>query len=175
MKWLVFLLFLGCAPASYEVPVLYQEPEFSEYVKKFDDLYNTYAYLHIPILFTDDDLGGDVGTVNLAFCYDYGDGNKRIEVSKKLWRALTENGKESLIFHELGHCILNREHDKSTMLTDDFGKIPASIMYPIIIGGSSYYPVYRGYYYLELGRDTSFDLQENDNEDEMLEDCAKVL
>lgn len=46
---------------------------------------------------------------------------------------------QNVVFHELGHCILNRGHD-AKMTTDRYGvQIPESIMYPSEFGERSYY------------------------------------
>lgn len=68
----------------------------------------------------------------------------------------TEEAKEAFIFHELGHCILGREHDPSLLPNDS----PKSIMTPnnLIIYVGCQYPIdgdntcdhrYRRTYYLD--------------------------
>ncbi len=47
-------------------------------------------------------------------CLHYTDGHKEIWIDENYWTRLTELEKEYLMFHELGHCVLNRGHDNTT-------------------------------------------------------------
>jgi hypothetical protein len=42
-------------------------------------------------------------------------GNHQIEIEKFYWEDLNDDEKEGLIFHELGHCELNRRHRNDTL------------------------------------------------------------
>jgi hypothetical protein len=42
-----------------------------------------------------------------------GDGTPTITISKTQWDSLSEENKELLLFHEMGHCLLNRTHDNN--------------------------------------------------------------
>ena len=44
----------------------------------------------------------------------FSDGSNQIEIDQFFWRTLDEVGKEFLIFHEMGHCVLEREHRDDT-------------------------------------------------------------
>lgn len=62
---------------------------------------------------------------NVAVCYD----NKEprlILVDRGDWEASSEEGRETTILHELGHCVLNRSVHTDSV--NDFG-VPLSIMY----------------------------------------------
>jgi len=48
-----------------------------------------------------------------------------IEVSRAYWPGATEEQREILLFHELGHCILEREHGGEAGRLDDR---PSSLM-----------------------------------------------
>ena len=43
-------------------------------------------------------------------CQTYTDGNKAVVIDETYWNRSSDLKKEFIIFHELGHCILNREH-----------------------------------------------------------------
>ena len=43
-------------------------------------------------------------------CQTYVDGATRVQISPSYWNTATDLEKEFLIFHELGHCALKREH-----------------------------------------------------------------
>jgi hypothetical protein len=50
-------------------------------------------------------------------------GSHEIEIRKTYWETLTDIQKERLIFHELGHCELNRPHDNSVFSNGDWKSI----------------------------------------------------
>lgn len=56
-------------------------------------------------------------------------------VTNRSPRQIEAADREELVFHELGHCILNRPHTNST----------ASIMYPYHMGGANYMNYYTRY------------------------------
>lgn len=89
------------SPANYVT-----DPIFHEYIEDFKK-YHQANVDEVPIAF------GDVGVyagmcwrlwVGDAFIYGY------IKVDKKNWYIMSEEQKTNLIFHELGHCALNRDH-----------------------------------------------------------------
>lgn len=86
----------GCGkPQTIEVP-------FIPYVRTFEAVYGQPVALDIN--FSDVLQIGQSG-----LCLH--DGN--ILISREIWDHSTDTEKELVIFHELGHCVLNREHDMS--------------------------------------------------------------
>lgn len=68
-----------------------------------------------------------------------------IYINKSYWTTLDYESQELLIFHELGHCQLFKNHNEK--LIPYSGSLPQSFMYPSIF----YYPYsYRSYYMKEL-------------------------
>ncbi len=57
-------------------------------------------------------------------CKTYSDGSKEIVLDLVYWENATEIEREYLVFHELGHCVLERDHNNER---DDNG-ICISIM-----------------------------------------------
>lgn len=51
-----------------------------------------------------------------------------ISVNTLYWTNLSNDQQQALIYHEMGHCVLNREH-KTTM----WNTVPDSIMYPSVL------------------------------------------
>lgn len=47
----------------------------------------------------------------LGQCKSYSDGSQKVIIDDKYWNRITEKEKEYIVFHELGHCLLNREHN----------------------------------------------------------------
>ncbi len=80
-----------------------------------------------------------------AACISYSDGFDSIIVNETMWEKLTETQREIVIFHELGHCILERGH------IDEHNEegIPVSMMNSYLIDGRTY-DSFHGYYMSEL-------------------------
>lgn len=73
-----------------------------------------------------------------------------IILEEQSWLDSTELTRESLMFHELGHCVLNEEHRREmipSILPDVL--IPASLMNPTVVAGEIYLQN-RDYYLGEL-------------------------
>lgn len=47
----------------------------------------------------------------LGQCKSYSDGSKKVVIDAPYWDSATELEREYLVFHELGHCALNRDHN----------------------------------------------------------------
>lgn len=64
-----------------------------------------------------------------------------IKLFVEMWSTLTPKSQKTVIYHELGHCVLNRVHRQDYI---DFW-CPASIMYPIMLDdlcAARYKPTY---------------------------------
>jgi hypothetical protein len=48
-------------------------------------------------------------------CHEYHDGTKEIIVKREWWATASSLSKRLLIFHELGHCFLDRNHKDQTI------------------------------------------------------------
>lgn len=64
---------------------------------------------------------GNMGV--LGICVRSDEAPNRVAVDQEAWRSGTQAFRELIVFHELGHCILNREH-----LDDDQDGVCVSIM-----------------------------------------------
>jgi hypothetical protein len=88
----------------------------------------------------------------VGVCIVYKNGDKEIKIDNEYWEISSLTVKEQLIFHELGHCALMRNHN-SEFLTlskdDELYNAPQSIMYPYTFGGPLY-TILRDYYMQEL-------------------------
>lgn len=74
--------------------------------------------------------------------------NKNIKINRKYWNTADSYERELLIFHELGHCDLNRDHTEGYR-DQDPKFIPVSIMGAEIFG-ANIYMANRDYYIKEL-------------------------
>ena len=91
----------------------------------------------LTVVFTTDLASNILGT-----CYR---ASKLVKINQTLWSRLTPGDREELIFHELGHCILYRDHNLTTV-----SGIPVSIMYPYHLGSIYTQPANYGGYLAEL-------------------------
>lgn len=70
---------------------------------------------------------------------------QQVVISKAMWDKMGASDREVLVFHELGHCILHRDHTDTRMASG----YPASVMNTYHIGGTLYTRSY-GHYQAEL-------------------------
>jgi hypothetical protein len=118
--------------------------ELLVYVARFEDLSNR-AIGDIPVGFGPMDKGEDAGE-----CMTYYEisGTYREVIIERSWWVANRNDltREMLIFHELGHCVLDCAHD--TTLEEG---IPKSVMYPMAGAISPpHYATYREKYFENL-------------------------
>jgi len=119
-------------PARYA----YIDPAFDTYVQTFESISN--KQVHAIMIFADiadEEVGGTCTNSEPPL----------IVIDTPYWNEITELGREQLVLHELGHCVLNRDH-KENMLSG----LPVSIMYSIHFGDEWYYAQNRAYYLQEL-------------------------
>lgn len=116
MKFVLFLLLIGCGKNGL-LDVLYKkgspkkkksDQAFIKYINKF----NSYSYKksEVPIVF-DEIKGNSVGV-----CTKWSNGYREIGIDKEYWHSISEGQKEQLIFHELGHCVLDKDHNNNTII-----------------------------------------------------------
>lgn len=118
------------------------EEEFMKYVDKFDSIYHT----NVGIMME----WGDLTNNMVGVCKWWDDGHREIQIDRQAWPSFTDNGKEELIFHELGHCILNLPHNENRINIGGWRSVPQSIMYPTVFGDSYFYEDLKDYYYNQL-------------------------
>lgn len=102
----LLVLLIGCSKDE-EILV---EPEFLAYLAEFEaeaqlrskDLGETMETLSVRFVDIDSDAAGQ--------CITYTNGERVIEINRTSWNSLADSGRELLLFHELGHCVLNRGH-----------------------------------------------------------------
>ena|SRR5438105_1597512 len=72
---------------------------------------------------------------------------KTVVILEPYWNSINDSEKETLIFHELGHCVLGRQHENNAL-----GGYPHSIMYFANTIGEDqiYYKAHRQEYINEL-------------------------
>ena len=81
----------------------------------FDAFVTEAASHNIEIDLSTIDLGGYVKNIEtdgtMGQCISYTDGSKNVVVDEQIWDRLDALEREYVVFHELGHCILQRSHN----------------------------------------------------------------
>ncbi len=54
------------------------------------------------------------GSGVIGQCVSYSNESQEILISAEFWNSASELNREFLVFHEMGHCILDRSHDDRT-------------------------------------------------------------
>ena len=130
------------------------DPAFNSYTAKFEqDGRNktgdqNFIIGDIPINFGDTEDANHQG-----ICVKYSDGSSEIIIRKAWWDTQTDQYRESLIYHELGHCRLGRGHDNTTT-TQKNVSYKTSMMNQYIIG-PALYTTYKDAYLDELFNNSS--------------------
>lgn len=91
------------------------DPSFYEYIERFERDFN--LTVKVPVVFKalEDKYAG--------VCLKWQDGYREININTTYWNQYTEYQKEQLIYHELGHCVVDLKHDD-----DVLNGCPKSIM-----------------------------------------------
>lgn len=113
LSFLIFPIFLSCSETTQEGFI---DPEFQSYIDKFvaeaalrGDTIDI-IQSGLSVIFEDDGTTTDYAGV----CRNrFGSSSNEIGIEKGFWEDSNESTREWLIFHELGHCVLGRDHDNS--------------------------------------------------------------
>lgn len=122
------------------------DAEFEEYEKEFEAVGkrelqdSNFSTGDIPINF------GDTKSKTFkAVCLKYANGDKEVIVDKSWWDSNKDKySRKSIIFHELGHCRLNRDH-KNEKLKANSRLIKNSLMNEFIVRGDRFKKYESGY------------------------------
>jgi hypothetical protein len=151
----VLLIFLavsvsGCGiicsqEGTGDVPemVRHVDPVLESYVGRFESEFKPINYgVKVTVI------GNAAG-----ICYKWSTGERKVDIDTKSFNDMNEDQREELIYHELAHCSLGRNHkDSTTLFADVPGVWPASVMrtYAFSISEASTYMYKRDYYINEL-------------------------
>lgn len=100
MKLLIFLLLICISACNYV------DHKYLEYVERFEK-----EFKPISVTIVEDNF---MSSAYYGVCYR--NATRYIHINNKKWEDLSYMQKEILIFHELGHCVLNKEHGTGIML-----------------------------------------------------------
>lgn len=135
LKFLCFALSLsGCGPVQTGTV----DPDLAPYVTRFEQLWGYKVTFAVEQAVIDPKYGG--------ICYDMATATPVVAINSIYWYTLTDDEKEELMFHELGHCALKRQHRED--LNSDGS--PVSVMYHQMFGNLVQYHSNRNAYIKEL-------------------------
>jgi hypothetical protein len=124
--------------------------EFRAYYKDFTKLAEQHHCLvHDNLLlvsFDEDKNFTAIGPKVVGVCYSI-DEWRLVTIRKSYWETIGPFQRKVLVYHELGHCLLGRDHDST--LVDGF--CPKSMMYPSVVDAGC---AYLGQSYLQELFDT---------------------
>lgn len=131
------------------------DPELLPYVRSFEEAYGK-SIGDIPVNFGDIKGNfGEPGAKNTGgTCTFRGDGRREVTISRKTWDLFKERFQsfmEPMIWHELGHYVLDRDHTSAKMAIETSEgemEVAASVMYPTT--DFIAFKTYRDYYIGEL-------------------------
>ncbi len=95
-----YLLALLALSACGQAP---QDPRALEYLDRFESTYEL-SISHIEVVFVKDHVEGRNNLI--AYC-----GYNRMVIVEPWWDILDDLQREVTIFHELGHCVFDLDHD----------------------------------------------------------------
>lgn len=121
--------------------------QFEQYGKQYSGNPN-FTVGDVPVNFGD--------TENEQFegvCFSYGDGTTEVIIRESWWNSASQPMRESLLFHELGHCALGRDHDNSIL--EIMGISHKKSMMNSVIVNSNQYTNHKAGYLTELFTQTT--------------------
>lgn len=121
------------------------DPAFSVYVRDFETKIGV-SVNNVDIKF------GKLKAPTIGVCYDGGQFNQ-IRIDPDFWETMDENGKEQLMYHELGHCVLGLGHNNELSTLDNMN-VEGSIMNSYWFGNAGYYAKYKENYKKALKHNT---------------------
>lgn len=124
----------ACGP----LPDAQVEGDLLPYVNRFEEVWGHKVTFQVYQTVIDPQYGG--------ICYGMGTSAQVVIINSTYWDSLTDAAKEQLMFHELGHCALNRQHRED--INSDGS--PVSIMYHQMFGWMPQYLQNRQLYINEL-------------------------
>ena len=118
-------------------------PHFKYYIERFEEIYGQ-STSHIPINFADD-VKERIGGKAVGVCWYWDSGHREIEIDPEYWDRIIDEQREQLIFHELGHCALDRRGHVDTATNGCPDSIMRSFAFNISEIDNCYIPNYGPY------------------------------
>ena len=139
---IILLGLLGCAN-GFKTEFIYIDSAFQSYVDLFKELTN--KPVNVSLVFN-----SNLEQNRVGLCWRTNGLGDRIEIDPDYWKSISEAGKEQLILHELGHCVLGLGHNDQLGQVGEWRNVPLSIMHSIHFGDYLFYLENREYYLKEF-------------------------
>jgi hypothetical protein len=122
----VLLIFglLSCASSSSK-----KNNNLEIYIQRFEKFCN--CKVDIPVTMAHLSRNEESATIGVCYAFRAPKFFRKIELDQEYWDGADDLDRESLIFHELGHCVLDRDHDEEFAPSHIFILRPRSLMYPV--------------------------------------------
>ena len=105
------------------------DAELSVYLERFEDDMGVTIPDHLSINVVE--TLENVYNSNVdAVCWSRGGVGEKIEIRRSRWEELSEASREQLLYHELGHCVLDKGHKSGNRWGSQGYWCPPSIMNP---------------------------------------------
>lgn len=144
IKYFIAIWFLVAAASSCGQNQTVQLGEFAPYVQSFEDQASAHGQT-VKVTNLIIQFGPMESSLERGLCEIDGNNTPTITIDQAAWETMDENQREPLIYHELGHCVLHRNHTAVQMAPG----VPTSIMNPYTIPDYTY-AAYRDHYLAEL-------------------------
>jgi hypothetical protein len=92
---------------------------FEDHIIRFENEFD--LQVNIPIIFN------KLESTKAGVCIKWSDGYREIQISPERWDEYSNLEQEQLLFHELGHCVFDLEHDDSMYMVAGY-ICPTSVM-----------------------------------------------
>lgn len=115
------------------------DPTFNQFVESFTKQFN--VAVKVPIVLR------NINPKYAGVCLKYSNGYREIQINSTHWKNYSLEQKEQLVYHELGHCVLNRGHNDKLMEanTNCPDSIMRSYMFNLSEINNCYLPEYNHY------------------------------
>lgn len=146
IPFILILIYLASCSSEEPESRVEVSPEFRPYVRLFEqeaakrDIFFDFEESGLEILLGPTRVDNAAGVCR-------GDGS--IEIEKNVWNNYSDAGKEQLIFHELGHCVLSRPHRNTVLNNGEWGSIMRGSPIPENRGVAVNYSGRRKQYYVD--------------------------
>lgn len=130
MKHLLLILILGFMGCGKQ----YQDEQFGQFVDQFVQdaaARGVQIQVNTQIIFGNPaSIAGEADVIGVCL---YAPDQGRIIIDRSFWNSAPDEYRKMVIYHELGHCVLGREHNPLTELVVNGtwrAELPMSIMNP---------------------------------------------
>lgn len=101
------------------------DTDLEPYVQMFEKEYG--KEIDFSVSLNEISEGSEDGSTYVGICRKWTTGRREVEIDVNFYYDATENQLKQAVMHELGHCVLDREHDDTIWYVDGL-KLKRSVM-----------------------------------------------